>query len=136
MSASFRESGRFAAEYKWTRVVPVEVTTLDALIDRFGVPAFCKIDVEGFESEVVRGLTRAVPALSFEFGWDSLEQTRACLDHLTGIAPIMVNYSLGESMLWALPGWLEPKGLMVHLEQLTRERVGGDVYVRMSRPSV
>ena len=45
---------------------PVQVTTLDALIAQFGVPQFIKIDVEGFEIEVVRGLSRPVPLLSFE----------------------------------------------------------------------
>jgi FkbM family methyltransferase len=45
---------------------PVQVVTLDTLIDRFGTPHYIKIDVEGFELEVVRGLTRPVPFISFE----------------------------------------------------------------------
>ena len=31
------------------------------------MPSFIKIDVEGFEDQVLAGLTRQVPALSFEF---------------------------------------------------------------------
>ena len=45
----------------------VAVTTLDALIARFGVPAFIKIDVEGAEPDVLAGLSHAVPVLSFEY---------------------------------------------------------------------
>jgi FkbM family methyltransferase len=133
MSAAFRESGRFAGEYQWTRVVSVPVTTLDVLIERFGRPTFCKIDVEGFELEVIRGLSQAIPALSFEFGWDTLDQTRLCLAHLARLAPISVNYSVGEGMSWGQLSWVGPDALLANLEELTRsEHVGGDVYVRMS----
>lgn len=40
----------------WTRAIAVPVTTLDALIARHGTPAFVKIDVEGFEEDVVAGM--------------------------------------------------------------------------------
>ncbi len=51
----------------WDREIIVPCTTLDELIGRFGEPAFAKIDVEGFEDSVLAGLTRPLPALSFEF---------------------------------------------------------------------
>jgi FkbM family methyltransferase len=44
----------------------VETTTLDDLIDLYGRPLFIKIDVEGYELNVIRGLRQAVPCISFE----------------------------------------------------------------------
>jgi FkbM family methyltransferase len=46
-------SDRFGSE------VEVDVTTLDELIGRYGEPAYIKIDVEGYEPEVLAGLARA-----------------------------------------------------------------------------
>lgn len=44
----------------------VETTTLEELMSTYGVPIFIKIDVEGYELNVIRGLQRPVPYLSFE----------------------------------------------------------------------
>ena len=58
----------------------VPVVTLDAAIEHYGVPAYCKIDVEGWEFEVLRGLSQAVDLISLEFHLTDrdIAKTRAC----------------------------------------------------------
>jgi FkbM family methyltransferase len=48
-----------AIEYKEKTIV--ETTTLDHLIEAYGLPFFIKIDVVGYELEVLQGLHRPVP---------------------------------------------------------------------------
>lgn len=72
----------------------VRITTLDELIAAHGVPKFCKIDVEGYEPEVFRGLTQPVPVLSFEFHGELLSDARFCLEHLHGLGMSRFNLVL------------------------------------------
>jgi FkbM family methyltransferase len=74
-------SGRFA-EFTWDEQLTVPMLTLDELISRYRVPDFCKIDVEGYELEVLRGLGQPVPALSFEFTFERIESRLAAVRHL------------------------------------------------------
>jgi len=57
---------RFGHSLKFGQRKEIETTTLDHLFSVFGVPFFIKIDVEGFELNVLKGLSRPVPYLSFE----------------------------------------------------------------------
>ncbi len=69
---------------KWTEKLQVEVTTLDILARQFGMPEYVKIDVEGFEINVLRGMTFNPRYLSFEFGARRKGATQECLDNLGG----------------------------------------------------
>jgi len=48
------------------KAIDIPVTTLDQLITEFGRPDYVKIDVEGYEAAVIKGLSKNVPLLSFE----------------------------------------------------------------------
>jgi FkbM family methyltransferase len=50
----------------FTQKQTVATTTLDHLISQYGLPGFIKLDVEGFEETVLKGLSHRVPWLSFE----------------------------------------------------------------------
>lgn len=130
MSSHWSE-GRFTS-YKWDQPVEVPVTTLDWCIGEFGVPAFCKVDVEGYELNVLRGLSRPVPALSFEFTREFLQDAASCLEHLESLSPIVVNYSVAETMRWEFDRWVSPRELLDELLERSAScsDLWGDIYVR------
>jgi FkbM family methyltransferase len=75
----------------------VQVVTLDTLIARHGRPEFLKIDVEGFEPEVLSGLSQPVPALSFEYHGTLPDASAECLRLLKGCE---FRLSLGQDYRW------------------------------------
>ena len=66
------EHAHFGLEF--ARQKTVETTTLDDLIRLHGLPIFVKIDVEGYEVSVIRGLKQPVPFLSFEINLPEFRQ--------------------------------------------------------------
>jgi FkbM family methyltransferase len=117
---------------RWREAHRVAVMTLDALIAEHGLPAFCKIDVEGFEAAVLAGLTRPIPALSFEYVPAALESALAALARLAALGDYRFNRSRGESMRFTEPGWRSAADLEGELERLPREDKAGDVYARLA----
>jgi FkbM family methyltransferase len=57
---------RFGARLDFKKRTEVETVPMEELILQHGRPFFAKIDVEGYEPNVLRGLRRPIPYLSFE----------------------------------------------------------------------
>lgn len=127
-------SGRFASS-EFTVEHRVHTTTLDALIAVFGLPRFCKIDVEGFELEVVSGLSHPIPGLSLELTPETMDSSVAAMAKLDSIAPYEYNFATGESMHLDFARWLPQAEFLVAIDKLMpvqgRERFYGDLYARL-----
>jgi FkbM family methyltransferase len=128
-SPDFRREWRWSGQVEWKAAELVELTTLDDLIREFGVPNFCKIDVEGFEEQVLLGLSQPIPGLSFEFNIELMTQTRRCVERLRVLGYRNFNYSAGESMCLHLSEWIDGGRLVELLMSQTDPLFWGDVYV-------
>jgi FkbM family methyltransferase len=116
---------------RWTRSISVPVTTLDALIARHGEPRFVKIDVEGFEDEVLAGLSRPLPALSLEFTTIQRGVALRAIDRLAGLGPYAFNAALGESQVFVHPGPLDAGAIAQWISSLPAAANSGDVYASL-----
>ena len=111
----------------------VKVTTLDKLIEKHGKPRFIKVDVEGYEREVLRGLCHPVDFLSFEFQPYFRGAAFECVDRICEIwqAPLF-NHTLGEAKIWK-EAWMNADQMKQTIDQLWIERgvtYFGNCYVK------
>lgn len=121
---------------KWKETIKVHVSTFDKLIEKYGVPDFSKIDVEGFELEVLKGLNRKVPALSFEYCVPEMaDKLYKCLQRLNIMDPsASYNYSIGESFVLASDKWhSSPDFLSLVKEKAFHKTLFGDIYIQFSK---
>ena len=119
------------AGVRWDATVEVPVVTLDGLIERYGVPRFCKIDVEGWEAEVLRGLSLPLEALSVEFVAGQLDVAAACVRRLHELGSYRFNVVLGEQRDFAFDAWRSGDELLAWLESGAGGASSGDVYARL-----
>lgn len=118
------------AHVTWDHQIDVEVITLDALINQYGAPAFCKIDVEGFEAEVLAGLSQPIKALSFEFLTSASVITERCLAQLDSLGRYQYNMTVGERRHLELSQWQDAAGISQWLTGNALHAGSGDVYAR------
>lgn len=116
----------------WTSTVRVDANTLDDLVARHGVPAFIKIDVEGFEAEALGGLTRPVAALSFEFTTIQRDVALACIERCAALGYARFDAALGESQALVHGRWVTAAEVARWLTDLPAEANSGDVYAAMA----
>jgi FkbM family methyltransferase len=127
-----QKSGRFQ-NYKWDNPVKVPVTTLDEKIQIYGVPNYIKIDVEGYELEVLKGLSNPVQNISIEFTAEDIENSYKCIDYISTLGDFTFNYSIGENLVLCNQEWQSKDDIKKNLESLreTENKSWGDIYAKL-----
>ena len=118
-------------QVRWGSGIRVPATTLDALIACHGLPRFCKIDVEGYETEVLRGLSQPIRALSFEYLPAARDVARRAAGLLAALGPYRFNPTVGERRRFVWERWRPIGALDDWLAQRHAEEPSGDIYARL-----
>ena len=104
--------------------VVIQTTTLDLLVKKYGRPDFIKIDVEGYEKNVLGGLSQPVSYLSFEALWpDGEDEIKLCIHRIHEICK-NPEYNIAENEKLLLPAFINREKLfdwlnktkIIHLE--------------------
>ncbi|MFN7306828.1 MAG: FkbM family methyltransferase [Acetobacteraceae bacterium] len=116
---------------QWDQAETLPVTTLDALIATHGMPHFIKLDIDGYEAEALKALSRPPRALSFEFTTIQRDVAAECLGLLAALGYRHFQASLGESLRFALPAPFDAAAMKEWIAALPAEANSGDVYASL-----
>lgn len=115
---------------QWNDSQEVSVVTLDGVIVEHGMPRYIKIDVEGFEEEVLSGLSTAVEIISVEFLPGFPELSRVLVDRLMELGDYRFNPIIGETGRFAWDEWRGAEATKEWLQSLPPESGSGDLFAR------
>lgn len=116
----------------WDREIRLPMTTLDRLIDKYGLPAFCKIDAEGAESDILRGLSRPIRLIAFEYIPALPDIAREAIEKLRDLGNYRFNRVIGERHRFVNAEWSDADTLMKDIAGLEPESPSGDIYARLT----
>lgn len=136
-SEEYRKNFR---KIKYDEELEVPVTTLNNLIRKYGIPKFCKVDVEGFELQVFKGLSIKIPYICYEFHSEMLYDAKKCADYLSSLGKAMFNLSIYRHAIngryhkenrFYFKDWVDKRVLFSKLDSLNVDRFVGDIYVKI-----
>jgi FkbM family methyltransferase len=81
---------------KWSHPIQIESITIDDLIDSTFIPDMIKIDVEGYENIVIKGLTKKVDLIQFEWAEEEMESVKDTCEYLKSIGYTQFAYRFGD----------------------------------------
>ncbi len=138
-SKEWQTKGRFSRHgYVWDKKIMVEVVTLDQMIKKYGIPQFCKIDVENFEYEVLKGLSIPIPYLSFEFSIETFHNTKKCIKRLVELGYCYFNCTIGARNQFFFDEWLDADEIIEKIKKISPKYddwglIMGDIYAKYEK---
>ena len=98
-SRDWVENSRFSETYRWSEGVKKKTINLDTLIKNYGTPDLIKVDVEGYELEVIKGLSTKQKELCFEWAEEQYPDINKTCEHLKSIGYKEFGFIYGDDYL-------------------------------------
>lgn len=120
-------------------VIQVRVLTLDEMIREHGIPDYIKMDAEGYEHEILKGLTQPIPLVSFEYHRDKIRDPGGafdCIEYLATFGELLINATPAEDLKWLYPAWMSKDSFLeVFPDKIPAPESShcgyGDIFVRV-----
>lgn len=90
----------------------IKTVTLDTLISNFGIPDYIKIDVEGYEYNVLMGLSKKVGTIAFEYCEELIDEAFKCVKYLYRLGYDKFDINHGDDYEYRPAEWITYRKLL------------------------
>ena len=122
------QNSRFSKDNHWrnNNVIEVNSVSLDSLIETYGTPDLIKIDVEGYELEVLKGLTSKQKTICFEWAEEQYDKINKSCEYLESLGYNQFGYIIGDEYMKEPEIYSDWKNSTIHnnINPLRKEKWG------------
>jgi FkbM family methyltransferase len=130
-ATSWITESRFSNTHQWRSPVSKKTITINKMISLYGMPDLIKIDVEGYELQAVRGLTRKASKLCFEWAEEAKTTIEQTCGHLESLGYTSFGYILGDEYLREPAVWMSRVELLQTMDlQPERKTAWGMIWAQ------
>lgn len=130
-SLDWINKSRFSNENNWNSVVKKETVSIDELIKIYGSPDLIKIDVEGYEYQVLNGLTSIQNFICFEWAEEQYDELNKCCEYLQNLGYSEFGFIYEDEYLKMPDRWTSWSECELHLDiDIDRKSKWGMIWVR------
>jgi FkbM family methyltransferase len=115
---------------EWLETLEVGVVTLDQMAERYGTPTFVKIDAEGYDDHVLKGMSFRPRGLCFEYNRLLPEVAERCFETRALSSGYEFNFSPGLDLRNVCEEWMSAQQICKHLSDFAGNEEYGDVLAR------
>lgn len=112
----------------------ITTTTLDNMITKYGKPKYIKIDVEGYEFEVLQGLSQPIEYISIEYTPELYQNAELCINYLDQLykKQCLYNYIYRENDHYMFSEWLDTTQIQTYLSSVKDYTYEfGDIFIKL-----
>lgn len=100
-SSDWIKNSRFSDTFDWDLELEVETTTLNNVLDEYGIPDYIKIDIEGHEFDVLTSFDRLLETTIIAFEWveEENEKLIKIIEHLYNLGYKKFHLAFDDKIL-------------------------------------
>lgn len=113
----------------WLNRQLVKTISINTAIEKYGLPHFCKIDIEGYEFEVLSNLKYNIPLIEFEVVAGFKEKAINTIIALNNEFA-SYNYTLNEQPFFQLSAWVDINKISSIITKLPDNRFHANIFIK------
>jgi FkbM family methyltransferase len=102
VSENWIKNSRFS-NMVWDKTIQVDTITIEDIVEFVGPPDLIKIDVEGYELNVISGMKNSYGVLSFEWAEEEIDSIYKCCEKLKTIGYSEFSYREADTPFETIP---------------------------------